>query len=248
MLAVIELNAASHEPQSRSIACLVASEVVSGPGVSRIGSLPTDHVVSPQVLAAVSRQRLRAPDQPPSRRTNSKAGDGRRGQHDQRRHRGRRTNRARLVELQDRDRRERGLRRIQEHNRRDRRHRVDEIIAANVEDRRQAHRHRDAPERLVKRHLQRGRHRLELAVDLFQCGDRRQMARRIEVHEGREHQDRHRSVQQVQRIRRRVEEQDVADAEHHARHRHRQHRLEADQRPQQHPRRASFPASRRRRR
>src|SRR5882757_6879268 len=40
MLPVIWLNDASQEPQSRSIACLVASDVVSGPGVSRIGSLP----------------------------------------------------------------------------------------------------------------------------------------------------------------------------------------------------------------
>ena len=33
------LKAVSHEPQSRSIACLVCSVVVSGPGVSRIGSV-----------------------------------------------------------------------------------------------------------------------------------------------------------------------------------------------------------------
>jgi hypothetical protein len=37
---VMALNEASHEPQSRSIACLVSSDVVSGPGVSSIGSLP----------------------------------------------------------------------------------------------------------------------------------------------------------------------------------------------------------------
>ncbi len=36
--AVTRLNAESHDPQSRSIAVLVASEVVSGPGVSRMGS------------------------------------------------------------------------------------------------------------------------------------------------------------------------------------------------------------------
>src|SRR5258706_11421903 len=39
--AVMSLNAVSQGPQSRNIACLVASDVVSGPGVSRIGSLPT---------------------------------------------------------------------------------------------------------------------------------------------------------------------------------------------------------------
>ena len=39
-LAVMALKAASHEPQSFSMACLVRSDVVSGPGVSRIGSLP----------------------------------------------------------------------------------------------------------------------------------------------------------------------------------------------------------------
>ncbi len=38
MSAVTALNSASHEPQSRSIALLVASDVVNGPGVSRIGS------------------------------------------------------------------------------------------------------------------------------------------------------------------------------------------------------------------
>ena len=37
--AVTALNSASHEPQSRSIASLVRSVVVSGPGVSRILSL-----------------------------------------------------------------------------------------------------------------------------------------------------------------------------------------------------------------
>ncbi len=37
---VIRLKAASHDPQSRSIASRVAGEVVSGPGVSNIGSLP----------------------------------------------------------------------------------------------------------------------------------------------------------------------------------------------------------------
>ena len=36
--AVTALKLESHEPQSRSIAALVANEVVSGPGVSRIGS------------------------------------------------------------------------------------------------------------------------------------------------------------------------------------------------------------------
>src|SRR5205823_8376072 len=36
--AVTALNAASQEPQSRSMALLVASDVVSGPGVRRIGS------------------------------------------------------------------------------------------------------------------------------------------------------------------------------------------------------------------
>jgi hypothetical protein len=36
--AVTALKLASHEPQSRSIAVLVASEVVSGPGVSKMGS------------------------------------------------------------------------------------------------------------------------------------------------------------------------------------------------------------------
>ena len=36
--AVTALNAASQEPQSRSIAAFVGSDVVSGPGVSRIGS------------------------------------------------------------------------------------------------------------------------------------------------------------------------------------------------------------------
>src|SRR6266550_7739401 len=36
--AVTALKLASHEPQSRSIAALVVSEVVNGPGVSRMGS------------------------------------------------------------------------------------------------------------------------------------------------------------------------------------------------------------------
>src|ERR1700678_3348886 len=36
--AVSALNASSHEPKSDSIADLVAAEVVSGPGVNRIGS------------------------------------------------------------------------------------------------------------------------------------------------------------------------------------------------------------------
>ena len=36
--AVTALNAPSHEPKSESIADLVCAEVVSGPGVSRIGS------------------------------------------------------------------------------------------------------------------------------------------------------------------------------------------------------------------
>src|SRR5688572_27575075 len=38
--AVIALKDASHEPQSRSIACLVSSDVVRGPGVRRMGSFP----------------------------------------------------------------------------------------------------------------------------------------------------------------------------------------------------------------
>ena len=37
-VAVIALKCESHEPQSRSIAIRVGSAVVSGPGVSRIGS------------------------------------------------------------------------------------------------------------------------------------------------------------------------------------------------------------------
>src|SRR5579863_4101570 len=37
--AVSSLKAASHDPQSRSIAERVSSEVVNGPGVSRIGSV-----------------------------------------------------------------------------------------------------------------------------------------------------------------------------------------------------------------
>ena len=36
--AVTALKLLSHDPQSRSIALLVASDVVSGPGVSRMGS------------------------------------------------------------------------------------------------------------------------------------------------------------------------------------------------------------------
>ena len=36
--AVTALKLASHDPQSRSIAILVASDVVMGPGVRRIGS------------------------------------------------------------------------------------------------------------------------------------------------------------------------------------------------------------------
>jgi hypothetical protein len=36
--AVTVLNDASQEPQSRSIAILVVSDVVNGPGVNRIGS------------------------------------------------------------------------------------------------------------------------------------------------------------------------------------------------------------------
>ena len=38
MRVVMRLKSTSHEPQSRSIAILVRGEVVSGPGVSRMGS------------------------------------------------------------------------------------------------------------------------------------------------------------------------------------------------------------------
>src|SRR5512137_1559536 len=107
-LAVIALKAESHEPQSFSIACLVRSDVVSGPGVSRIGSLPRIMSVSFGLLPGVA-PRLRAPDQPPLGREHH-ARDDRRRQDDQRRHRRRRPDRTGFVELQDGDRRERGLR------------------------------------------------------------------------------------------------------------------------------------------
>ena len=167
--------------------------------------------------------------------------------HDQRRHRRAPTDVAGLVEMQDRDRRERGLGRVQEHDRRDRRHRVDEVVAADVEHRRQAHRHRHAPERLVERHLERRRHRLELVVELLQRRHRRQVARRVEVDDGARARGSSSSRTGIQRIGRVVEEQDVAEAEHQAGHRHRQHRQQPDERAQPVGSRASFPASRRRR-
>src|SRR5512134_3924699 len=129
-LAVIALKAESHEPQSLSIACLVRSDVVSGPGVSRIGSLP--RIIGFSSLSCGVAPRLRAADQPPLD-GEQHARDHRGGQHDQRRHRGGRTDRAGLVELQDGDRRERGLGRVQEHDGRDGRHRVDEVVAADVQ-------------------------------------------------------------------------------------------------------------------
>src|SRR5258708_38367407 len=62
--AVTALKLLSHDPQSRSIALLVASEVVSGPGVNRMGSrsklLISASLLGPQfTLPADSRGRLR---------------------------------------------------------------------------------------------------------------------------------------------------------------------------------------------
>ena len=234
-VAVTALKAASQEPQSRSIAALVASDVVSGPGVRRIGSREGRAMMIPcrgcYRVGAARRQPCVAAHQPRLGDERQQRDDARRDD-DQRRHRRGRAERARLVELDDRDRRQHRLGRIQEHHRRNRRHRVDEVVAADVDDRRQAHRNRHAPERLVERHLERRRHRLELVVELLQRGDRRQVARRVEVDDRRQHEDRHRAVEDVERIGRVVEEQDVADAEHQPRHRHRQHRLQLDQRPQ----------------
>ncbi len=45
--AVTALKFASHDPQSRSIAVFVASDVVMGPGVSRIGSREKRLMASP---------------------------------------------------------------------------------------------------------------------------------------------------------------------------------------------------------
>ena len=139
MDAVMALKDASHEPQSRSIACLVSSEVVRGPGVSRMGSLPRIMEASPGLRSACGRAtRCRQH----SRRTHT----ARERHDDQRRHRRGRADVARLVQVHDRHRREHRLRRIQEHHRGDRRHRVHEEVAADVEHRRQAHRHRHAEE------------------------------------------------------------------------------------------------------
>ena len=57
------------------------------------------------------------------------------------------------------------------------------------------------------------------------------MARRVEMDDRAQHQQRERVVQAVQRIARQVEEEDVAQAQHEPRHRHRQHREQANDRP-----------------
>src|SRR3954471_9237329 len=64
MLAVIALNDVSHEPQSRSIACFVASDVVRGPGVRRMGSLPRIMMCPVESERLKFAPALRACDQP----------------------------------------------------------------------------------------------------------------------------------------------------------------------------------------
>src|SRR5271155_5575405 len=54
--AVSSLKEVSHDPQSRSIADRVSPEVVSGPGVSRIGSVIEVSLVQEAVLQAVCRR------------------------------------------------------------------------------------------------------------------------------------------------------------------------------------------------
>src|SRR5215472_15614007 len=105
--AVTALNLLSQEPQSRSIAAFVASEVVSGPGVSRIGSRSVSFIA--RVLAegvsarGGSPPRLRAREQP-ARDDGVDEADERRGGDDQRAHCRGGADLARLVEIDDRDR------------------------------------------------------------------------------------------------------------------------------------------------
>ena len=158
--AVTALKSASHEPQSRSIASLVRSVVVSGPGVRRMRSRSIGW--SPSSICAWSqRSRLLVAATPacggrpttPSAMNSSVATVDAGG--DQHRHRRRGADLAGLVEVEDGDRGDLGLGRVEEHHRRDRRHRVDEEVARDVHQRRRADRQRDAPEGLVERHLQR---------------------------------------------------------------------------------------------
>src|SRR5215469_2575851 len=112
--AVTALNLLSQEPQSRSMAVLVASEVVSGPGVRRIGSrsvaliafAPCSSVFRvPSYRRCQPTPRLRAPEEPTLGQQRSERNHGGRGD-DECRDCGRRAHCARLVKLDDRDRHE----------------------------------------------------------------------------------------------------------------------------------------------
>src|SRR2546428_3751772 len=237
--AVTALKRLSHEPQSRSIADLVASEVISGPGVSRMGSrsklligawLPRSEVY---IDGGSRRCRRLAPSlrraEQPARRTRVDQAHRCRSRDDQRAHRRRRADLSRLVEVDDCDRGDLGVGRVQKHDGRDRHHGVDEEVARDVENRRQADRHRHAEESLVERHPERRRDRLELVVQRLERGDRGQMTRRVVVYDRRRRQDQHAPVEKVQRVVGMIEEEDVTQAQHHARNGHRNRRQEPNE-------------------
>src|SRR5262249_35130661 len=110
--AVTALNLLSHEPQSCSMAVLVASEVVSGPGVSRIGSRSVEFIGVNEAQKSRRRKRpapgLRAREEP-ARDAGVDQADDRRGRDDQRAHRRGRSDLARFVEIDDRYRSELGV-------------------------------------------------------------------------------------------------------------------------------------------
>src|SRR5215471_7117802 len=185
-LAVTALKLLSHDPQSRSIAALVASDVVSGPGVRRIGSREERliEVLRRARWAQGAKSLCRSPPRLRSAQKPALGGERRHGHHrrrsdDQSRDGSRGADASSLVQLDDRDRDQRRLRRIEEYHGRDRRHRVNEIVAADIDYSWQADRYGDAPEGLVERYLERCRHRLELAVESFERGHRGEVARRV---------------------------------------------------------------------
>jgi hypothetical protein len=145
------------------------------------------------------------------------------GVEDHHAHGGGRGDVAGIVHVEHRDRGQLGVAGVDEDHRRDRGHGVDEEVDADVEDRRQADRHRDPAEGAPAGLLERGGHRLELRVHLLERGDRGQVRDGVEVGDGRDHQDRHGGVEEVEGVGWVVEEDDVGQPQHHARHRHRQH-------------------------
>src|SRR5712671_1196241 len=103
MSAVTALKLESHEPQSRSMALLVVSDVVSGPGVRRIGSREKRAMAISSSGLAGRRgvtPALRAAHEPAFGGKGKERDDAGRYD-DQGRHRRGRADRARLVELHD---------------------------------------------------------------------------------------------------------------------------------------------------